>query len=164
MDIRTEVLGRSDCAAAYAARDCHALVDLLAHRVKVVEKMITERGVRAALPMADASRLIRLLKDAAESPGVPAWLGTVLTALHVPVEQHIDYAGAVASAYGWLRQDAGLDLGSPATRAMLDLIAASDPANFGATATTLKALAEIADVPTQREVAIALYQDDGTPL
>lgn len=114
-------------------------------RVKHVTREITERGIRAALPVVSASRFIRLLKEAAEASSVPVWLENTLTAMGVPADQHQDYADAFASAYGWLRQEAGLDIGSAATRGMLDVIAGSNPAEFGATVATIKALSEQPD-------------------
>lgn len=125
-------------------------------RVKHVTREITERGIRAALGVVPASRFIRLLKDASTSTSVPVWLENTLSALAIPADQHQDYADAFASAYGWLRQEAGLDIGSAATRAMLDVIAASDPVQFGAAVIAIKALAETSNPISANEVSKAL--------
>jgi hypothetical protein len=123
--------------------------------------MITERGVRAALGVSAASQFLRLLKDCEETVGVPAWLGPVLTSFGIPSDLHIDYAEALGSAYGWLRQGAGIDVGSAATRGMLDIIAASDSAKFGATVSTLKALSLTPSPVSAIQVADALFDDFG---
>jgi len=164
MTLRNEILGRVDCEALVTAKDCHAIASLISvNRTKLKETMITERGVRGAMDVSSASQFLRLLKQCAESTVTPEWLTPVLNSLGVPVAMHIDYADALASAHGWLRQGAGLDLGSAATRGMLDIIAASDTAKFGTAVSKLKSLAMTPDVVHFRDVAIALYNDDGTP-
>jgi hypothetical protein len=163
MGLREDILSDPECATALAARDCQELARIRSvGRVKRSTKMISERGVRAALSIAAGSHFIRLLKDASETVGVPAWLAGALTGMGVPADSHQDYADAIASAYGWLRQDSGLDLGSTATRGLLDLIAASDPSKFGPTVTTLKTLADQPDPLTAQQVAEAMFNIDGS--
>lgn len=164
MTLRDEILARPDCEAFVVAKDCHSIAALISvGRTTFKPTMITERGVRASLGVSAASQLIRLLKECSENPAVPDWLTTVLTAFSIPVQYHVDYAEALASAYGWLRQDAGIDIGSAATRGMLDIIAASNPSKYGASVATLKSLASVPNPVTFREVGTALYNDDGTP-
>lgn len=163
MGLREDILADPACADALAARDCVELARIMSvGRIKLITKMITERGVRAALSITAGSQFIRMLKDASETVGVPAWLAATLTTIGLPETEHQDYADALASAYGWLRQDAGIDLSVAATRAMLDLIAASDPVMYGATITTLKALADHADPLTAQDVAEAVFNPDGS--
>lgn len=163
MSLRDDILADPACAAALAARDCHELARIRSiGRTNRAEKMTTERGVRSVLSIAAGSQLIRLLKDASEDLGVPTWLAGVLTAMNVPAEGQQDYADAIASAYGWLRQEGGIDVSADATRGMLDLIAASNPAKFGATVATIKALADQPNPLTPQEVADALYNPDGS--
>jgi hypothetical protein len=163
MTLREEILGRQDCAEFVTSKNCQAIAELLSvGRVKVKSTMITERGLRSSLSITAASQLLRLLKDCSETEGVPAWLSPLLLGLGVPESMHLDYAEAFASAYGWLRQDAGIDIGSAATQGMLDIIAASNPSKFGATVATIKTLAMTSNPVTDREVALALFNDDGT--
>lgn len=163
MTLRDDILADPACAAAYAARDCGEIARIRSiGRVKHPVKMITERGVRSALPIAAASQFIRLLKEASETAGIPAWLDTILGTMGVPATDRQDYADALASAYGWLRQEGGVDISADATRAMLDIIAASDPAKFGATVTAIKALSNEPDPLTAQDVAAALYNNDGS--
>lgn len=108
-------------------------------RMTIVSHMISERGVRAALSITDAYAFLEELKSASTAP--PAWLSPTLLAMGVPVEQHPAYADALSSAWRWLTQDAGLDVGAGAVRGMLDLIAAGVPTLETACA-AVKSLAE----------------------
>ena len=163
MTLRDDILADRACDAAYAARDCAEIARIRSiGRTKRVSKTLTERGVRALVSIAAGSQFIRLLKEASETAGVPVWLSGVLSAMGVPAAAHQDYADAVASAYGWLRQDSGIDISATATRGMLDIIAASNPAKFGATVATIKALADQPDPYTAQDVSDALYNLDGS--
>lgn len=146
-------------------RDDVAIAKVLSNgRVKYQTKMITERGVRAAMSTTGASTLLRLFKDAAKDVAlgnIPAWLPPVLTAVGVPASMHLDYAEAIASAQNWLLQEAGVDIGSPASRQMLDLIAMSDTAKYGAAVTTLKGLASQPDPISFNDVSNALNKAEG---
>ena len=148
-----------------AARNDVAIAAVLSTgRVKYQTKMISERGVRAALSIPAGSGLMRLFKEAAKdvaAGNVPAWLPTVLTAAGVPAEMHADYAEAIGSAHGWLLQDAGLDIGSAASRQMLDLIAMSNPAKYGASTAAIKALASQPDPISFNAVSDALNIAEG---
>jgi hypothetical protein len=162
MTLKEEILSRGDCTEHIQTKNCQAIANLLSNgRVSYQSTMITERGVRAALGVSAASQFLRLLKECEEAVGVPTWLGPVLTSFGIPSGSHIDYAEALGSAYGWLRQGAGIDVGSAATRGMLDIIAASDSAKFGATVATLKALALIPNPVSAMQVANALFDDFG---
>lgn len=96
-------------------------------RTKRVSRFLTARGVRT-LSVLPRSRyaLLTTLRDAAQQQ--PAWLVPVLTAAGVPVEDHPALADDLASAHGWIHQEAGLDVGTSAAWNMLDAIAAGVPA------------------------------------
>lgn len=163
MTLRDDILADPNCAPALAARDCTELARIRSiGRVVRASKTLTERGVRAMVPIAAGSQFIRLLKEASETVGVPGWLAGVLGAMGVPADGHQDYADAIASAYGWLRQDSGIDISAAATRGMLDLIAASNPAKFGATVALIKSLADQPHSYTAQEVAEAMFNPDGS--
>lgn len=163
MGLREDILADPACATAYAARDCAELARIRSiGRVMLVSKTVTERGVRSIVPIGAGSQFIRLLKESSETVGVPAWLGGVLSAMGVPPPEHQDYADAVASAYGWLRQECGLDIAAGATRGLLDIIAASNPAKFGATVAAIKALANQPAPLTPQDVAAACFNPDGS--
>lgn len=125
-----------------ARNDVEIAALLSAGRSVVMPRTVTARGIRAAVPIVAAVPFLALLREAAASSTVPAWLASALTAGGVPEEDYPAYLDTVACAHAWLQQEGGIDLGSSTTRAMLDLIAASDRSKFGATVTTLKALAE----------------------
>lgn len=123
-----------------ARRDDQIAALLSTGRKRVVSRHVTERGVRAlaVLPRARFA-LLDCLRTAANTE--PAWLSPTLTALGVPAQDHPAYADDLASAWRWLLSPDGLDIGSPAARSMLDLIAANVTAAAPACA-AVKALAE----------------------
>lgn len=125
--------------------DAGAAALLSVGRTKLVPRQITARGVRAVLPIVQAVRFLTLLRDIASADTAPAWLTTILTQMGVPEADQFAYMDTFASGHAWLLQEAGIDLGSPTTRGMLDIIAASDPAAFGASVATLKDLAVVDD-------------------
>lgn len=132
-----------------------AIADILSvGRVRVIPRHITERGVRA-LSVLPRSRhaLLQTLKDAAGTS--PAWLVPALTAAGVPTEDHAAMSDDLASAYTWLLNADGLDVGTTAARSMLDLIAAMVPAATQA-CLAVKALAEEPDPITHTQVGYAL--------
>jgi hypothetical protein len=133
---------------------------LSAGRTRLVPRLITARGVRGALTVPQASRFLALLKDAAGATDLPAWLDVALRMIGVPAEDHPAYLDMFACAHEWL-QGNGLDLGDPTTRAGLDIIAASDPAKFGATVAILKAMAVVDDPIPFDHVSRALNKAQG---
>jgi hypothetical protein len=130
-------------------------------RTRLVEHMIGARGVRTALPIVQAVEFLALLRDTAAANSIPEWLETLLTVMRVPAEQHFAYFDTMACAHDWLQQEAGIDLGAATTRAMLDMIAASDPSHFGASVAILKQLAERADPIPFTEVSRVLNVAEG---
>ena len=116
--------------------------------------MISERGVRAALPIIEGALLIKTLRDLSAAVTMPPWLGAVLGAVKVPEAAQWAYFDTMQCGYTWLRGD-GLDLGSTTTRDMLGLIAGGVPELAPAVA-KLRALAEEPDTITADEVSRAL--------
>lgn len=114
-------------------------------RVSLFPRTITARGVRAAVPIVAAVRFLQLLRDLEGLTEAPAWLTAILTAMGVPEADRFAYLDTLGCAHAWLQQEAGVDLGSPTTRSMLDLLAASNPPLYGACVATLKSLAERSD-------------------
>lgn len=112
--------------------------------VETYSRMISERGVRAALGPIAGAKFMRVLKDldaAAASDTVPAWLTAVLTAMQVPAQDHVMYLDTLGCGYDWVRSADGIDIGDPTTQSMLDLIAAGNP-DLSSGIAALKALAQ----------------------
>jgi len=125
-------------------------------RKRIASRMITARGVRAALTVPEASRFLALLKATAGATAVPEWLVNVLAnTTDVQVADYPAYLDMFACAHEWLQGD-GLDLGDPTTRAGLALIAESDRAMFDGIVDKLLALAEVADPIPLNSVSFAL--------
>jgi len=142
--------------ALVAARNDVAVAALLSTgRKRIVSRLITARGVRAALTVPEAFLFLTLLKATAGATIVPTWLADVLTAAGVADANHAAYLDMFACAHDWL-QGAGLDLGDATTRAGLALIAESDHATFGGIVAKLLALAEVADPLPLGGVSFAL--------
>lgn len=127
---------------------------------RIESRFVTERGVRA-LAVLPRSRhaLLQTLKDAESAP--PAWFVPVMTAAAVPVEDQPAYLDDISAAWRWLTQEGGIDIGSGAARAMLDMIAAGVPAAASA-CVAVKALAEAPAPVTEFEIRCAIIADDGT--
>jgi hypothetical protein len=140
-----------------AHRDDVAIAAVLSvGRKALFTRTIDARGVRSALPVVDAVEFLALLRETAAASTMPSWLETMLVAMDVPADQHFAYFDTMACAHGWLQKEAGLDLGAATTRAMLNMIAASDPDRFGASTTTLKAMGERDDPVHYTAVSAAL--------
>lgn len=78
-------------------------------RVRLVENMVTERGVLAALGPVEGDALLTAL----ENLGAPETLPTAAQPYH----------GAICRGVSWLKAG-GLDMGSPTVRGLLDLMSA----------------------------------------
>lgn len=146
-----------------AIRNDVAIAALLsAGRTRVVSRTITARGVRAALSIPDAVRFLNLLRDTAASADVPEWLVNVLASTgDVHADDYAAYRDTFACAHEWLQQAAGLDLGDPATRSGLDIIAASNPPVFGPIVDKLKSLALVDDPISFDRVSSVLNKAQG---
>jgi hypothetical protein len=130
-------------------------------RAVLIPRTITARGVRAAVPIVAAVRFLQLLRDLEGLAEAPAWLTAILTAMSVPEADRFAYLDTLGCAHAWLQQEAGIDLGSPTTRGMLDLLAASNPALYGTTVVTLKSLAERPDPILFPQVSDVLNKAEG---
>lgn len=155
-EIRDAIAADQALAALAASRadDGAIAAALSAGRTKVVSRLITERAVRA-LAVSPASRyaLLQTLKDAATTP--PAWMPLVMTGAGVPAEDQPAYMDDLSSAWRWLTQEGGLDVGTAAARALLDMISAGVTASAAACA-AVKALAVEPDPVTVNDVVKAL--------
>lgn len=143
-----------------AIRNDVAIAQVLSQgRVKIVPHMITERGVRnCGMGIVATSRFLKMLKSL---EGVtPDWLPVLLTQVGVPTDEHEDYAETLASAYGWLGQEAGIDVGTPTARQMLDLLA-NAPGDHALMVAAIKALAEEPDPVNFNDVSDALNKAEG---
>lgn len=135
-------------AAHLASGEMQSVADVLSlrhdgsPRMRTQMTRITERSVRA-LPGVPRHRhaLLSTLRSAATQD--PAWLEPTLAAAGVPPEDRPAYADDLACAWRWLLSD-GIDVGDPAARRMLDLIAAAVPLAAPACA-EVKAMAEVPD-------------------
>ena len=146
------VAARNDVAIAATLSPLRAPV--------IAERRVSELGVRRALGVVDASRLMGILKAsaaAAEAGSVEPWLAAVLTGMGVPPADHAAYQETVGSAWRWLNQPEGLDVGSSAARAMLDLIAGGN-ADVAAACAAIKALADQPVPVSVADVSAALNE------
>ncbi len=137
MDIREEVLSRDDCAVAYAAKDCHELARLLSiGRTKVVLVQIAD--IQAAMMR---TGIWWTVKPLLTQPDHPAYMAAVVVS---------DVSQARYS---------NLDLSLPLVTQMFSALVTAGvmPQAF---MDSLTNMGIVPDVLTQREVAIALYNDN----
>jgi hypothetical protein len=134
MTLRDEILARTDCADAVAARDLDAIAALVsAGRVSVQSRFVTARTI--------------LAECGADGAGILDALEAVATV-----------NSAVKWAVRFLSQDSGLDVGNPVTQYMIDQLAGMGALTAGQ-AVALKNLA-LQPAPVSRlDVEAALYKD-----
>ena len=137
MSLRDEILARADCADMVTARDCNGIAAL----VSVGRKAVQPRYVTARTVLAEISGGAALL-DKMQSIGTTQ--------------------AAVKYAMTFLNQEAGIDIGNYATQAMIDQLVAG-AALTAAEGTSLKNMALLAAPVSPRDVAVALFNDDGSP-
>ena len=136
MTLQTEIVGRADCAAALAARD----IDALARIVSVERRANQSRFVTARTVLAECvggQSILDALKAAAAGNSAVNWAMT------------------------FLGQEGGLDVGNPATHAMIDQLVAGT-ALTAAQGAALKALANLPQIVSRSDVEAALFNADGT--
>lgn len=92
----------------------------------IYTRQITERGVRT-VSVAPRHRFALLDTLRQASTAVPAWFIPTLAALGVPEADRPGMADDLQSAWYWLRDPDGVDIGSASVRSMLDIIAAAVP-------------------------------------
>ena len=137
MTLRDEILSRSDCADALAARDCGALAAILSvGRTKTVERNVGYGTVLEVLGAEAGSAFLDGLVALSEASSPVKWALKML--------------------------DRGeLNIGSPATQAQLDALAAGGVFPQ-VVADALKALALAPDVVTMQQVAEEMFNPDGS--
>jgi len=137
MTLREEILSRPDCADALARRDCGELAALLSvGRTKVIDYSIGYGTVLEVLGAEAGSAFLDGL--------------TALAATSSPVKWALK-----------LLDRGELNIGSPATQAQLDALAAGGVMPQ-VVADALKALALAPDVVTPQQVAEEMFNPDGS--
>jgi hypothetical protein len=128
-------------AAMLAIRDDNGMAAALSiGRTKLVENMLTERGVMSTLGIIDGeAALVSLETFAASTPTDPA-----LLAVHPGIKRML----------AWLKTT-GINVGDPLTRSMLDLMESSGILTQTSTA-SLKMLAVAPDPVTSDQVSEAI--------
>lgn len=136
--LQTEILANEACAQyvvtndmpkdpdAYA-KDAAIAAILSEGRTKRATRMISERGIRDHLDVVDAASILKVLRELSEATALPAGIVAALTASGISSENHWSYLDTLQCAWGWLKSDAGLDIGSEKTVALLMLIGAGIP-------------------------------------
>lgn len=135
--IRDRILARTDLNDLRAARDLDGLSAALNAQPELAPKsrFITERGIMAECK--DGNAILDALEDAAPSNS------------------------AIRRAVGFLKQDAGLDIGAPYTLGMIQQLVAESviPQDW---ADQLKALAMAPVLVSRLDVEAAMYNPDGS--
>ena len=128
-------------AAMLAIRDDNGMAaSLSVDRTKLVEYMMTERGVMSTLGIVDGEVALKALEDfAASTPTDPA-----LAAVHPGIRRML----------AWLKTT-GINIGDPLARSMLDLMESSDILTQ-ASVDALKELAVAPDPVSADQVSEAL--------
>lgn len=145
--LRDDILARSDLAAAVQARDCDALAAAMSvGRTRLVPRLVGERGILDVLGPVGGDSFLSTL----EAITLPELLPEPLR----------PYFGTIRRGVTWLHSE-GLDVGSTTTRNLLDALVATGVLSADAVG-KIKALAEVPHDLTAREVAEALYNDDGS--
>jgi len=136
MDIRSRILARPDLVGLRAARDITALaVALNAEGLRTPQpRFVTARAIMANC--ADGVAILQALDGASSNP-------------------------AVAWALRFLGQEAGLDINDPYTQRMIVQLVDGEVLTK-AQGDTLAALALQPVIVTQEQVALAMYNPDGT--
>ena len=91
-------------------------------RTRRVSRMITERGIREALPIKDASVFLRALRELSTATEIPPGIAELLTAAGVDPTDHWAYFETLQCGWGWLKSEEGLDIGSQRVIEPLQLI------------------------------------------
>ncbi len=139
MDLRNEILARADCASFVEARD----IDAIAALVSVDRKAVQTRFANARTVLAECGLLgpeiLDALQVAAAAPG----------------------KSAVKWALAFISQEAGLDVGHPATRYMVQQLI-DDKSLSPEQGAALLNLANLPAPVSRNDVADALFNPDGT--
>ena len=138
MTLHDEIIARADCAAAVAARDLDAIVRIInPGRMEIQSRFVTARTI---------------FGECAGGQGIYDALNAAATG-----------NSAVRMAVKFLEQDSGLDIGNPATQAMVEqLMAGATPALTAEQGASLKGLANLPAPVTRAQVETALFNPNGT--
>jgi hypothetical protein len=147
MGLREDILNRPDLAEAVAARDCETLAAAMSvGRIRAVSHEVGERGILDALGPIQGDAFLSALENIKTAADLPPPLQPCF--------------GAIRRGVAWLKTS-GLDVGAPTTRLLLDGLAGAGVLPQ-ADVNKVKALAERPDSVGVREVAEALFNDDGS--
>lgn len=147
MGLREDILNRPDLAEAVEARDCESIAAAISvGRVQAVPHEVGERGILDALGPVQGDNFLTVLGNIKTADDLPS-----------PLKQCF---GAIRRGVAWLKTS-GLDVGALSTRLLLDGMAGAGILPQ-ADVSKVKALAERPAPVTPREVAEALYNDDGS--
>lgn len=138
----------------YYAKDCAIAALISDGRTRRASRVVNELDIRRLLPVLDASRLIKALRDLESATSLPPGIAGLLTAAGVPESDHWAYLETLQSGYAWLRAD-GLDVGTERVLEMLQLIGGGLP-ETSAACTQLAALGLVPDPVTPADVSRAL--------
>ena len=127
-------------------RDTTQIAAALPPVVTLRERLITERGVLAALPVPAGDQFISALESFAAA---------TLPDGHPMAPYH----GTIKRGIGWLKGD-GLDVGDPLSRSLLDAMAAAGVVNAASVA-TIKALGQRSEPINEMAVRLACWSHDG---
>jgi hypothetical protein len=147
--IRDAIAANPDAHAAMP--DTAAVASALsAGRTRLTERMITERRILSTLGVIDGAAFLDALD---------AFAAAVLAPDHPLAAYH----SGIRRAVGWLKTTEGLDIGDPASQAMLTALAAAGIVT-PSSADAVMALARIPDPITEFDVRRAVFADDGSLL
>jgi hypothetical protein len=147
MGLREDILNRPDLAEAVAARDCETLAAAMSvGRVQTVSHEVGERGILDVLGPVAGDNFLAVLENIKTADDLPGPLKPCF--------------GAIRRGVSWLKTS-GLDVGAQTTRLLLDGLAGAGVLPQ-ADVNKVKALAERPAPVGAREVAEALYNDDGS--
>lgn len=164
--LQAQILGNEECLPYIITNDMprvpgeeavkrdKAIAEIISRgRTKRTSYMITERGVRAILPIADGALFIRTLRQLQTATEMPAWLSAALDGI-ADEETKWAYLDTLQCGYPWLQGD-GLDVGDETLRMLLDLLARGLP-SLERGVSMLKKLGEEDDAVTAADVSRAL--------
>lgn len=141
MSLKDEILARSDCAAAVAARDITQIAQTVSNgRTATQSRFVTARTILAECTNGGA--ILDKLNAASSNGALP-------------------YASSVGWAMKFLSQEGGLDVGNPVTQGLIDQLVLDGQLD-AAQGSALKAMAVMPAPVSQSDVAEALYSADGS--
>lgn len=137
-------IGAGEVLLAQARADGDLAAAISVGRSRLHPRLVSERGVLEALGPIEGDVVLTALES--------------ITSADVLPESARPYYGAIRRGVAWLKGD-GLDMGSPTTRQMLDLLAAVGLVG-AASAATLKALGTTPDPVSADQVSAILNRED----